>query len=224
MIVNYFLDPHVDNFLPRTAWLDLEKRGKGPNIGYNRCYAKKQSDLNTFHVLCPWDLHFKFGVNEKGERGMFAFDQWSKNLIENNGIKYQEADQIEQNNPVCQMTLPYVFYTKKTCYLEMRHSYYTNKHCRTIEAKFDISSWVRPISFAFEIDQFDREIKFKRGDILCEVAFHTDRVENITLKENIDPDPRLTRMANNNPLSPGYIKGVARLLPQAKKMLQKLVR
>ncbi len=224
MIVNYFLDPTLDELLPKSAWLDLVKRGKGPNEGYNRCYAKKQADINTFHVLSPWDLHFKFAIDTNGHKGMYAFDEYTKNLIKAAAIRYQEADQIEYNNPVVQMSLPFTFYTKKTCFLEMRHSYYSPKHCRTIEAKFDISSWVRPINFAFEIDEFDREIKIKRGDVLCEVAFHTDKVENVSLKENEDPDPRLTRLAKNNPISPGFIKGVARLLPHGKKLLQKLVK
>ena len=224
MILNYFLDPPLDDILPKSAWLELTKRGKGPDKGYNRCYAKKQADINTFHVLCPWDIHFKFAIGKSMEKGMYAFDEYTKNLIKVMAIRYQEADQVEYNNPVVQISLPFTFYTKKTCYLEMRHSYYSPKHCRTIEAKFDISSWVRPINWSFEIDAFDREIKIKRGDVLCEVAFHKDKVQNITLKENDDPDPRLVKLSKNNPISPGFIKGVARLLPHGKKLLQKLVR
>ena len=74
MIVNYFLDPTLDDILPKSAWLELTKRGKGPDKGYNRCYAKKQADINTFHVLCPWDIHFKFAIGKSMEKGMYAFD------------------------------------------------------------------------------------------------------------------------------------------------------
>ena len=81
MIVNYFLDPTLDELLPKSAWLDLVKRGKGPNEGYNKCYAKKQADINTFHVLSPWDLHFKFAIDTNGHKGMYAFDEYTKNLI-----------------------------------------------------------------------------------------------------------------------------------------------
>ena len=117
-----------------------------------------------------------------------------------------------------------VFYTKETCFLETGSPNNFQHNLKFINGKFNISSWVRPLNIAFEIQSYHQKVHIKRNEIIGELIFHTSKInENIILEENENPSSQLLNLSQGNSKVSGYIKNTKTLIDKGKKLLQKII-
>ena len=224
MKINYFYDPKSE--IPEVARIEPEKiivpnTGKG----YHQCYAHKWANLNRFFIRSYFDLHFSFILNKKSNECKIVLnDKFTENLYKNEILKIKPTDLVDSHKPVFQILLSMVFYSKQTCFLEVIHPENLNSNLKLIRGKFDISSWVRPISIALEVQNLNKDVIIKRNDILAEVAFHTERInEPIILEKNNNPSDRLIRLSEGNSMASGYLANTKRLIGNGRKLLKSIL-
>ena len=81
--------------------------------------------------------------------------------------------------------------------------------------------------FAYEIDEDVKEIEIKRGDILGQISFTTNKLEPITLKYNDTPSEKLIRLVNDNSKVLKLLAGTRSaytLFERGKEVLRKLIK
>ena len=95
--------------------------------------------------------------------------------------------QIGPNSPYC-LSLPpvYAFYSNSNIQLESIHPFMEINDSITntilIPGVYNISKWIRPIDFSFEIKDDTKRIKVKRGDVLFYVRFITKDDSKVELE------------------------------------------
>ena len=224
MKINYFYDPTSE--IPEVARIEPEKiivpnTGKG----YHQCYAHKWANLNRFFIRSYFDLHFSFSLNKESNGfNVVMPDKFTKNLYEKEILQIRPTDLIDVHKPVFQILLTMTFYSKQSCFLEVIHPENLNNNLKLIRGKFDISSWVRPISIGLEVQSLGKDVIIKRNDILAEVAFHTERInETIILEKNDNPSDRLIRLSEGNSAVSGYLANTKRVISNGRKLLKSIL-
>ena len=222
MKIKYF---YLQNSLPDSLRLSFDKEIPNQDKGYHRCYAHKWANLNRFTVKCPYDLNFSINPIEGQEEYSITFhDVYTSNLFKDGLIQVTFSDAVVRHKPVFQLPLNVVFYTKETCFLETGCSNNFQHNLKFINGKFDISSWVRPLNVAFEIQSYTQPVRIKRNEIMGELIFHTSKInENIILKENKNPSSQLLNLSEGNSRVSGYIKNTKTLISKGKKLLQEII-
>ena len=222
MKIKYF---YLQNSLPDSLRLSFDKEIPNQDKGYHRCYAHKWANLNRFTVKCPYDLNFSINPIEGQEEYSITFhDVNTSNLFKDGLIQVTFSDAVVRHKPVFQLPLNVVFYTKETCFLETGCSNNFQHNLKFINGKFDISSWVRPLNVAFEIQSYTQPVRIKRNEIMGELIFHTSKInENIILEENKNPSSQLLNLSEGNSRVSGYIKNTKTLISKGKKLLQEII-
>jgi hypothetical protein len=183
------------------GWLrDIEKGGvlydpperlKGPESSGThaksaaRCPAVIQMESRYFMVRCPFDLHIGFArgkdgrphlVNRMGARSPVRPARIAELLV-----LVSEAEWRVPGRPTIQLKLPYIFLSDEPVYLTQLAPF---AHYRReplpgtiFGGRFPISLWPRPIMWAFEWHEPERDIVLSRGEPLFYVQFETDRPE-----------------------------------------------
>ena len=172
-----------------------------------------------------WDLNFSINPIEGQEEYSITFhDVYTSNLFKDGLIQVTFSDAVVRHKPVFQLPLNVVFYTKETCFLETGCSNNFQHNLKFINGKFDISSWVRPLNVAFEIQSYTQPVRIKRNEIMGELIFHTSKInENIILEENKNPSSQLLNLSEGNSRVSGYIKNTKTLISKGKKLLQEII-
>lgn len=216
MKVNYFFTKDI----PAALTLDPEPISPDwKKQGYHLCYAHKWSVLNKFYLRSLIDCSFTY-VKEGDKKGLRILDESTQSLINS-----RFEDQVYEDKLVGQCEYNIVFYTEQSCFIEVQHSYKTPKHIKIISGKFDISKWIRPIQIGFELDRTDYVYNIKRNDILCEIAFYTNKInEPIQLNHVKNPDPKLLDLAQSNTKTTAYIKNTMRLIERGALYLKDILR
>lgn len=139
---------------------------------FMRCPAVLSLVKNTYVLRSPYDLTIHIDA-------------------QNNSIRIEEFDQEFFNNHIVAHPTPagnlhvvgipprYVFVadTDEPVNMQLLPLMFHKPHgLGAIVGEFDISRWVRPIEFAFEVYDPSKPIAIKRGDPLCCVRFDTDVV------------------------------------------------
>ena len=224
MKINYFYHPKSE--IPEAVRIEPEKiivpnTGKG----YHQCYAHKWANLNRFLIRSYFDLNFSFLLNKDSPGCKILLnDNFTKNLYDKGILQIRPTDLVVSHKPVFQILLTMTFYSKQSCFLEVIHPENLDSNLRLIRGKFDISSWVRPISIALEIQNLDKGVIIKRNDILGEIAFHTERInEPIILEKNDNPSDKLIRLSEGNSTVTSYLANTKRLISNGKKLLKNIL-
>lgn len=147
----------------------------------SRCPAVIQLESRYFVVKCPFDLHLGFRRDENGKPCITNL-AGSESTIRSKklGQVVTLVAESEWRNPDCptiQLSLPYCFIADETVFLTQLSPFL---HYRTkplpgtiFGGRFPLNIWPRPLMWAFEWHEPEKEIVLKRGDPLFYCHFET---------------------------------------------------
>ncbi|MCC6008317.1 MAG: hypothetical protein JJU40_11630 [Rhodobacteraceae bacterium] len=161
-----------------------------PNRGHAksaaRCPAVINMESRFFMVRCPFDLHVGFGrdkatgraglVNRAGTGGAVRGNKLGDVLV-----MVPEAEWRYPDRPTIQMKLPYVFIADEPVYLTQIDAF---AHYRPAPlpgtifgGRFPVDVWPRPLMWAFEWHEPEKDIVLRRGEPLFYCLFEVDGPE-----------------------------------------------
>lgn len=154
-----------------------------PNKGHAksaaRCPAVVQMESRYFVVKCPYDLHIGFSRDDKGKpqlvnRAGAASPVRGSKLAQVLTL-VAEGEWRFPDRPTVQLSLPYCFIADETVYLTQLGTF---AHYRRdplpgtiFGGRFPINIWPRPLMWAFEWHEPDRDLILRRGEPLFYVQF-----------------------------------------------------
>lgn len=154
-----------------------------PNRGHAksaaRCPAVIQLESRYFVVKCPFDLHIGFKREENGKAVLInrsgAASPIRANKLGEVLSLTNEAEWRFPDRPTLQLTLPYCFIADEMVYLSEVGAF---AHYRAdplpgtiFGGRFPLSIWPRPLMWAFEWHEPEKDLILKRGEPLFYVQF-----------------------------------------------------
>ena len=147
----------------------------------SRCPAVINLESRYFVIKCPFDLHLRF-VREKDGRPNLQNMLGDKSPVRQNKLHklvhlVPEAEWRYKDRPTLQLSLPYIFVADEPVYMSQvapfMH-YRKNDLPGTIfGGRFPIDVWPRPLMWAFEWHETDKDIQLRRGEPLFYALFET---------------------------------------------------
>ena len=147
----------------------------------SRCPAVITLESRYFVIKCPFDLHLKFARGKNGRPGLRnmlgdASAIRSKKLDEHLHV-VPEAEWRYPDRPTIQLSLPYLFITDEPVYMSQvaPFMHYRNDALpgTIFGGRFPLDVWPRPLMWAFEWHEPDKDIVLTRGEPLFYVLFET---------------------------------------------------
>ena len=147
----------------------------------SRCPAVLGLESRYFEVKCPFDLGFAFATDKDGKPALRNV-HGARSPVRANKLASllhvtPETEWRYPDRPTIQMSLPYVFVADEPVYLSQVAPF---MHCRAepwpgtiFGGRFPIEIWPRPLMWAFEWHDTERELKFARGEPLFYCQFET---------------------------------------------------
>lgn len=148
----------------------------------SRCPAVIQMESRYFVVKCPYDLHIGFTRDEKGRPALVnragtasavRASKLSDLLTLVNEVEWRYPDR-----PTIQLKLPYVFIADEPVYITQLGAF---AHYRRdplpgtiFGGRFPINLWPRPLMWAFEWHEPERDIILRRGEPLFYCQFEAE--------------------------------------------------
>lgn len=156
-----------------------------------RCPAVIQMESRYFVVKCPFDLHIGFARDDKGKPTLVnrlgAASPVRTNKLGQVLTLVQESEWRYPDRPTVQLHLPYCFIADEPVYITQIGTF---AHYRKdplpgtiFGGRFPVHVWPRPLMWAFEWHEPEKDIVLKRGEPLFYVQFEAegpDRPVNIT--------------------------------------------
>lgn len=144
-----------------------------------RCPAVVQMESRYFVVKCPYDLHIGLSRDDKGKPALVNRAGAASPV---RGAKLgqvltlvAEAEWRFPDRPTVQLTLPYCFIADEPVYLTQLGTF---AHYRRdplpgtiFGGRFPVHVWPRPLMWAFEWHDTDRDLILRRGEPLFYVQF-----------------------------------------------------
>jgi hypothetical protein len=147
-----------------------------------RCPAVIQMESRYFMVKCPFDMAIGFGrsetgrprlINRAGPASPVRFSKLAEILT-----LVDEPEWRYPDRPTLQLTLPYCFVADEPVYMTQLGTF---AHYRRdplpgtiFGARFPISIWPRPLMWAFEWHEPDKDIVLRRGEPLFYLQFEAE--------------------------------------------------
>ena len=145
----------------------------------SRCPAVIQLESRYFVVKCPFDLHIGFGRDDKGKPVLInragAASPVRSSKLNQVLTLVNEVEWRYPDRPTLQLSLPYCFIADEPVYLTQLGTF---AHYRRdslpgtiFGGRFPVSVWPRPLMWAFEWHEPERDLILKRGEPLFYVQF-----------------------------------------------------
>jgi hypothetical protein len=148
----------------------------------SRCPSVIQLESRYFMVKCPVDLHLGFSRDAKGKAVLVNRAQ-SSSTIRSNKIGemvtlVNEAEWRHPDQPTIQLALPYCFIADETVYVTQLSPF---MHYRKqplpgtiFGGRFPLNIWPRPLMWAFEWHEPEKDIILRRGEPLFYCQFESN--------------------------------------------------
>ncbi len=144
-----------------------------------RCPAVIQLESRYFMVKCPFDLHIGFGRDAKGKAQLInrlgGASPVRSNKLGEVLTLVNEAEWRFPDRPTVQLHLPYCFIADEMVYITQLDAF---AHYRRqplpgtiFGGRFPLNLWPRPLMWAFEWHEPEKDLILKRGDPLFYVQF-----------------------------------------------------
>lgn len=148
----------------------------------SRCPAVIQLESRYFMVKCPFDLHIGFKRDEKGKAVLVnrlgTASPVRANKLGDLLTLVNEAEWRYPDRPTVQLMLPYCFISDEMCYITQLGTF---AHYRKdplpgtiFGGRFPLNVWPRPLMWAFEWHEPEKDIILKRGEPLFYCQFEGD--------------------------------------------------
>ena len=147
----------------------------------SRCPAVVGLESRYFEVKCPFDLHLAFARDKDGKPGLRNL-LGAKSPVRANKLATllhvaSESEWRYPDRPTIQINLPYVFAADEPVYLSQVAPF---MHYRAepwpgtiFGGRFPIDVWPRPLMWAFEWHDTEKDLKLARGEPLFYCQFET---------------------------------------------------
>ncbi|WP_225030261.1 hypothetical protein [Xinfangfangia pollutisoli] len=144
-----------------------------------RCPGVIQLESRYFMVKCPFDLHIGFTRDDKGKAVLVnragAASPIRSNKIGDVLTLVNETEWRYPDRPTLQMILPYCFIADEMVYITQLSAF---MHYRKdplpgtiFGGRFPVSVWPRPLMWAFEWHEPEKDIVLRRGEPLFYCQF-----------------------------------------------------
>ncbi len=151
----------------------------------SRCPAVIQMESRYFVVKCPFDIHLGCGRDKEGKAPLVPRGGVGSSIRASKlGELLTLVNEVEwrfPDRPTIQMVLPYCFIADELVYMTQIGTF---AHYRRdplpgtiFGGRFPINVWPRPLMWAFEWHEPERDIKIARGEPLFYCQFEADGPE-----------------------------------------------
>ncbi len=145
----------------------------------SRCPAVIQMESRYFVVKCPFDLHIGFGRDDKGKPVLInragAASPVRSSKLNQVLTLVNETEWRYPDRPTIQLSLPYCFIADELVYMTQlgtfAHYRRDSLPCTIFGGRFPVSVWPRPLMWAFEWHEPERDLILKRGEPLFYCQF-----------------------------------------------------
>jgi hypothetical protein len=141
------------------------------------CPAVNELEKRLFVIKCPFDI--TIGVERNGDAFDLFYDEERTRIDEDIISRFitfmPQKLWRNQNKPVFQLLLPYIFLCDEECYLS-QFPPFLHKQPKVwpgsmISGRFPITNWPRILNFAFEFEELSSVLSLRRGQPLCYLFF-----------------------------------------------------
>ncbi|MGQ0567131.1 MAG: hypothetical protein ACT4OK_18980 [Gemmobacter sp.] len=151
----------------------------------SRCPAVIQMESRYFVVKCPFDLHIGYGRDDKGKPVLInragAASPVRSSKLNQVLTLVNEVEWRYPDRPTLQLSLPYCFIADEPVYMTQLGTF---AHYRRdslpgtiFGGRFPVSVWPRPLMWAFEWHEPERDLILKRGEPLFYCQFEAQGPE-----------------------------------------------
>lgn len=187
----------------------LFKNSSSESVYYS-CPAWQHKSKRTFIVRSPVDISLKVNLPKEGSNealiesenlNQIKFDRWVTPTFDVDGWCKKDKVTLQLNIPKI------LFWTKsKNVWIEQKPHAITavNNNLIAVQGWFNLSSWTRPVSFAFDVVDVSKPIVIKRGDPVYEVSFHTPNKNDYFKLIKKDPPDSIVNLIRKNTLAKSY--------------------
>jgi hypothetical protein len=167
----------------------------------SRCPAVIQLESRYFVVNCPYDLHIGFARDDKGKphlinrAGVGSSIRASK--LNEVLTLVAETEWRYPDRPTVQLSLPYCFIADELVYISQIGTfahYRPNPLPGTIfGGRFPLNAWPRPLMWAFEWHEPEKDIVLRRGEPLFYCQFEPQNPERPVQVVEAERTPELAK-------------------------------
>lgn len=167
----------------------------------SRCPAVIQMESRYFVFPCPFDLHLGFArskegkpafVNRAGNASSIRTSKLNEVLVMVNEAEWRYPDR-----PTIQLVLPYTFIADEPVYVTQLGAF---AHFRRdplpgtiFGGRFPVNLWPRPLMWAFEWHEPERDIILKRGEPLFYCQFEANGPDRPVQLVEVERTPELEK-------------------------------
>ncbi len=171
----------------------------------SRCPAVIQMESRYFMVKCPFDIHIGFKRDEKG-KGVLINRAGTASTIRANKLGdvltlVSEVEWRYPDRPTVQLSLPYCFIADEPVWLTQIGTF---AHYRRdplpgtiFGGRFPLSLWPRPLMWAFEWHDIEKDLILKRGEPLFYCQFEHDGPDRPVQMVEAEKTPELMTYMEN---------------------------
>lgn len=168
----------------------IRNRSVAHNNHFTKCPAFKDYYKNVYMVTSPVDMELiydkttGFLSNVPQDQGFF------------DAVVQHRGDAIGKDDPfLMSLAFSYLFVADSDCMIEQipatMHNSDISKRVNLICGTFNIGKWFRPVEFSFEVNDFSKPIKIKRGEPLFYIRFVPKNGEKVNLVHKSMPTDTL---------------------------------
>ena len=167
----------------------------------SRCPSVIQLESRYFMVKCPFDIQIGFGRDEKGKAHLIN-RAGTRSTIRGSKLGevlalVNEAEWRYPDRPTIQLSLPYCFIADELVYVTQLSAF---MHYRRdplpgtiFGGRFPLNIWPRPLMWAFEWHEPEKDIVLKRGEPLFYVQFEGEGPERPVQVVEAERTPELQK-------------------------------
>jgi hypothetical protein len=184
-----------------------ERGERNKDTSFLRCPAFIDYYKNTFLMRAPVDLTITLG-----EDGHLQTQQYDQDFY-----NFHVTERFEPGDKHITISVEFmnIFLSEESVLMQQLPAVLEHneslKNIHLIGGQFDISKWVRPLTFAFEIHDITKGVHIKRGDPLYYIKFVTDEKVEL-VRQELTPElvkvysgcTRLKEFIPNNTMEQNY--------------------
>ena len=160
---------------PLSKLVTSQKNNMG--IGVNHCPATNNFNSRTFTIFSPYSFRIRTQIIDERLNFFPVYpDTEASEQVIKNEISFQPMSLWRDSRyPILQLSLPYVFFSNESIYLNQLepNRFLGEKNWSLIQGRFNIGTWHRPINWAIEWTNTNKDIFIKKGEPLCQIIFET---------------------------------------------------
>ena len=191
----------------------------------SRCPALITLESRYFIIRCPFDLHLRFMRNKEGKPGVRNMlgeaSPVRSSMLNNIIVMTNEVEWRYPDRPTLQVLLPYVFIADEPVWMSQVDAFMDYRAAPipgTIFAgRFPVHIWPRPLMWAFEWWEPEKDLILKRGEPWFYVTFETMSPERPLKMVEAEKTPELDLYMKRIGGAVNYVNQTFSLFKEAEK-------